>query len=352
MSPGNGPGDPGDNTPSPPLRGKAFEDLAKADLETGKACLIVIRGRSLGRRVDLASDPVLIGRASDAGLAIDDAHISRHHARVTRVPEGFAIEDLGSKNGVFVNGVRVRNHLMRDGDRIQLASSSLVKFCFLDEVEASYQKSLYDSATRDELTGVFNRTVLLDALEADFEHFSVSGTPLSLLFVDLDHFKNVNDQWGHSAGDQVLRESAAVIQKTLRAEDVLARYGGEEFAVLLRFMEGSRAQVVGERIRSAMEKYEFRHDGGTMRITCSVGIATLEGGSHATLRELIDATDRFLYRAKQLGRNRVVHIGLGERVMRPTERTRSVRAPQDVGEEPAAKGTEGPKGAKEEGGEG
>jgi two-component system, cell cycle response regulator len=307
------------------MRGKEYEALTRADLERGKACLIVIRGRSLGRRVDLAGEPVVIGRGSDAGLAIDDAHISRSHARVLRVPEGFVIEDLGSKNGVFVNGVRVRRHVMRDGDRIQLASSSLIKFCFLDEVEASYQKSLYDSATRDELTGIFNRTVLLDALEADFEHFAVTGTPLSLLFVDLDHFKGVNDQWGHRAGDAVLREAAAVIQKTLRAEDVLARYGGEEFAVLLRFMESARAQVVGERIRTAMERHEFRHEGGTMRITCSIGIATLEGNSHGTLRELIDATDRYLYHAKQLGRNRVVHIGVDGRQARPMARTRAVK---------------------------
>jgi diguanylate cyclase (GGDEF)-like protein len=335
--------DASDHTPRS-LRGKEFEDLARAGLEAGKACLIVIRGRSLGRRVELGSEPIVIGRGADTGLAIDDAHISRHHAKVARVPEGFTIEDLDSKNGVFVNGVRIRKHVMRDGDRIQLASASLVKFCFLDEVEASYQKSLYDSATRDELTGVFNRVVLLDALEADFEHFATSGTPLSLLFVDLDHFKKVNDEWGHRAGDLVLREGAALIQRTLRTEDVLARYGGEEFAVLLRFMEGARAQIVGERIRAAVERHEFRYEGATIHITCSVGIATLEGGSHSTLRQLIDATDSFLYRAKQLGRNRVVHIGLGEGKRHATERTRSVRpvpaldAPAEV---PAGTGEEG-----------
>jgi two-component system, cell cycle response regulator len=339
------PDGPRANTPPSSVRGKEFEALTHAELDRGKACLIVIRGRSLGRRVDLGADPILIGRGSDAGLVIDDAHISRHHARLTRVPEGFTIEDLGSKNGVFVNGVRVKRQVMRDGDRVQLASASLVKFCFLDEVEASYQKSLYDSATRDELTGVFNRVVLLDALEADFEHFSTTGAPLSLLFVDLDHFKRVNDEWGHSAGDAVLREAAALIQRTLRTEDVLARYGGEEFAVLLRFMEGARAQIVGERIRLAMERHEFRYEGATIRITCSIGIATLEGGSHNTLRQLIDATDNFLYRAKQMGRNRVVHIGLGDRQRHSTERTRYVRPDPDL----AAPGGEGPPQAGGEG---
>jgi hypothetical protein len=142
----------------------------------------------------------VIGRASDAQLAIDDVAVSRYHARLESRRDGFAIKDLESTNGLFVNGVRTADHGLRDGDRIQIGTTTILKFCFQDEVEADYQRQLYDSATRDSLTQTYNRKFFLENLDVDFAHARKNGSVLSLLLLDLDHFKSVNDRYGHLAG--------------------------------------------------------------------------------------------------------------------------------------------------------
>jgi diguanylate cyclase (GGDEF)-like protein len=304
----------------------ALEQLITPVLDPGKACLIVIRGHSVGQMVDVTSAPAVMGRAPEVELTIDDVAVSRRHARVSRGPDGFLLEDLDSTNGVFVNGLRIRNHTLRDGDRIQVGTTTLVKFCFQDEVEASFQRSLYDSATRDSLTGIYNRGFLMRELEVDFTYARRNGSSLSVLMIDLDHFKRVNDEHGHLAGDAVLKQAADVIQRSLRSEDLFARYGGEEFAALLRFTDGQRAFVVAERIRENFAANRFRYEAVELRLTCSLGLATLQGNTHSSVEELLSAADSFLYRAKQLGRNRTLYVGLEPDPERLTARTLSLRA--------------------------
>jgi diguanylate cyclase (GGDEF)-like protein len=302
-----------------------LEDLITPKLDPGKACLIVIRGRSVGQVIELHDAPVCLGRAPDVELQIEDGAVSRRHAQIERGADGYVIRDLGSTNGVWVNGVRVERHVLRDADRIQIGTSTIVKFCFQDEVEAAFQKKLYDSATRDALTGAYNRRFFLETLEVDFGYASRNGTALSVLLIDLDHFKDVNDRYGHLAGDQVLKECAQIIGRALRAEDISARYGGEEFAVLLRFTDNPRAFAVAERIRGAMEACTFEHDGARLQVTASIGVASLEGKNYASTKELIDAADQFLYRAKGEGRNRVMYLGLEVGEMSPTADTLNIK---------------------------
>jgi diguanylate cyclase (GGDEF)-like protein len=207
---------------------------------------------------------------------------------------------------LFVNNQRAKREVLKDGDRVQVGTSTILKFCYQDVVEETFQKRLYESATRDPLVRTYNRQYLLDSLDAEFSYCSRNGLPLAMMMIDIDHFKPVNDRFGHLAGDYALREVAALIQKDLRSEDVLARYGGEEFAVLLRHADADRALAVAERIRRNLAASLLEYEGEEFSLTVSIGVATLSGRNHATPLDLVRAADGYLYRAKQAGRNRTV----------------------------------------------
>ena len=287
-----------------------LEELITPKLEPGKACLIVIRGRSVGQILELEKLPAVVGRSPDVELPIDDVAVSRRHAQLEKTADGFVIQDLGSTNGVFVNGIRIQRQKLRDGDRLQVGTTTILKFCMQDELEASFQKTLYDSATRDSLTGLYNRRFFLDTLEVDFSYSYRNATPLSLLMLDLDHFKTVNDSHGHVAGDTVLKGTAGLIQRGLRSEDVASRHGGEEFVVLLRYTDGPHGYAIAERIRQSIEENRFEYNGHVIRVTVSIGLGSLEGRSHRNWQGLIEAADGYLYKAKQQGRNRTYYVGL------------------------------------------
>ncbi len=285
-----------------------LEDLITPKLDPGRACLIVIRGHSVGLLYELdPSRASIIGRSADVELTIDDVAVSRKHASIESGRDGFALIDLDSTNGIFVNGVRVKHHLLRDGDRVQVGTTTILKFCYQDEMEASFQKQLYDSATRDPLTKIYNRKFFLETLDVDFAHAHKNDTALSLILLDIDHFENVNDTYGHLAGDQALVDISVLIQKALRTEDVLSRYGGEEFAVLLRFTSGQAAISIAERIREAVRDHTFMFEDHEFRLTVSIGVATIWLRSYESPTDLIKDSDEHLYRAKQSGRNRVAY---------------------------------------------
>jgi diguanylate cyclase (GGDEF)-like protein len=285
-----------------------IDSLLTPDLEPGKAYLIVIRGRSVGRMVELSESSSLIGRSIDCHLPIDDEAVSRQHARVDREGSDYVLHDLGSTNGLFVDNARVKRHVLRDGNRVQLGSATIIKFCFQDELEERFQRQLYESATRDALVGIYNRQYFLDALEAEFSLCFRNGIALSLLMIDIDHFKSVNDRFGHLTGDQALKQVAITVQRQLRAEDLLARYGGEEFSVMLRHAGPREANVAAERIRRAIEALTIEHGEVSFQITLSVGIGTFKDRNHLNAEALLRTADRYLYEAKRQGRNRVVSV--------------------------------------------
>ena len=282
------------------------EDLIMPPMEPGKAYLIVIRGPSVGRMLELDGSEAILGRSPDVTLPVEDEGASRRHAAVALEEGGYAITDLHSTNGLFVNGVRVERHTLHHADRIQIGTSSVLKFCFQDEVEEAFQKTLYDAATRDPLVGIYNRRYFTESLTSEVAHSLRRDVPLSLLMLDLDHFKRVNDTYGHLAGDQALIDIARLVQAYLRAGDTLARYGGEEFALILRHSPSSGAAVLAERLRRAVEQHAFAHEGRDFRLTVSIGIATLQGGSYGGADDLLRAADAALYEAKTRGRNQVV----------------------------------------------
>ena len=283
--------------------------------KTQRAYLIVLSGADVGHMYQLDEQEVVLGRANDASLRIHDAGISRKHARLRR-GEGSTIyiEDLGSANGTYLNGQRVaHSHPLSDGDKITLGSTTILKFTYHDQLDESFQRSMFEAALRDSLTGAFNKKYFSDQLLKEFSYAKRHHTPLGLILFDVDHFKRVNDTYGHLAGDHVLVELSRLTQASVRSEDIFARYGGEEFAVICRGESMQSAASLGDRIRRRVEQTSFVYQGVQMPITISVGVSGLPEIPVNLTEELIGAADTALYSAKHHGRNRVMMATFGAR---------------------------------------
>jgi len=270
-------------------------------------CLIIIRGKPQGQRHFLTRDEMIIGRDPSAEVCIADEAASRKHAKVTTKGESVLLTDLGSANGTFLNETRLRPsdpvRLVKE-DMIRIGNS-IFKFLPAGELEIIFYGNLGAAAHTDALTRVYNRGYLLEALDAEFKRATALHTDLSLIFLDLDHFKSVNDTFGHEAGDCVLKEIAEFIHgQLLRPRDIFARYGGEEFVILLPGETVKHTATLAERIRAAVEAHAFVYEGRRIPVTCSMGVATLlpEIESPSTL---LKAADKAGYASKQNGRNRV-----------------------------------------------
>jgi diguanylate cyclase (GGDEF)-like protein len=290
----------------PTIRGIQVALPAPAASPTNRV-LTVLLGVNAGQVFTLDRDETLIGRGRDANIVIDEVGISRRHARIRRADGGrHILEDLDSTNGVFVNSRRVERADLADGDRIQVGPAVLLRFGLVAADEEALARQLYEGATRDALTRLYNRKYATERLGAEVAYAHRHATPLSVILFDIDHFKRVNDTFGHAAGDAVLRILSAQAQKTIRGEDVLARYGGEEFVVIVRGIEHRSAMVLADRIRKSVERLSIPWDSGTLTISISAGVASLgECGPKAPEDALVSLADERLYRAKAGGRNRV-----------------------------------------------
>ena len=272
-------------------------------------CFIVIAGGTVGMMYKLTKDDIYIGRATDAEVRVDDEGVSRRHARVSITPgQQVILVDLGSTNGSFVNGHRVQEQVLRDGDKVQIGSTTVLKFSYQDALEESFQRKLFDSAVKDGLTQIYNKKYFMDRIETDFAYAKRHRSPLTLLLFDIDHFKKINDTRGHPCGDHVLRELATLVKKTVRNEDVFARFGGEEFAVLMRDVDDAKGLILAERMRRLIEAHVFEFEGQRIPVTVSIGIGTMAANTNppiADSAELVNRADQYLYNAKRAGRNRV-----------------------------------------------
>jgi len=169
---------------------------------------------------------------------------------------------------------------------------------------AASVRRLAELATTDGLTGCYNKRYFNEELKARLNAAERFGRQLSLVITDIDHFKVVNDTYGHSTGDVVIRELGQILQRLKRETDVVARFGGEEFCVLCEETDAEGAMHLAERVRQELEQTVFETELGKLKVTCSLGVATYP--DHAKLRDgLFDAADRALYQAKHTGRNRV-----------------------------------------------
>ncbi|BDG03029.1 GGDEF domain-containing protein [Anaeromyxobacter oryzae] len=277
------------------------------------AFFLVLAGPQFGEIFPLEPGrELLVGRREDADIPIRDDGISRRHAAIRVEGEGAVIRDLGSVNGTWVDGVRVEAAPLVDGSRVAIGGATTLKFAYTDELEARWQLKLAESALQDPLTGLSNRRHLEERLAAEVAAGLRHARPVSVLLVDVDHFKAVNDAHGHLAGDEALKMVAFVLRGAVRKEDVLARFGGEEFVVVARETPLAGARALGERIRRAVERSRCAWQGQDLALTVSIGVTVSVGAAQLepgrTERELLESADRALYLAKQGGRNRVVAI--------------------------------------------
>jgi diguanylate cyclase (GGDEF)-like protein len=271
-----------------------------------RAFVVVLSGDRMGEMFPLKeNDQTTIGRGLQTDVRINDEGISRTHALVEGLDGGYYLSDAGSTNGTYANGTRVDRHPLKEGDKIQIGASSVLKFTYHDDLDESFQRNLYESALRDRMTGIFNRGYFNNRLESDVAFALRHGKPLSLVLFDIDHFKQINDTYGHLGGDRVLKELADRVQATTRSEDIFARYGGEEFALICRDVDALRASRAAYRIMDTVNASEFDIESATIEVTVSLGVADLGMLTEPTATALVEAADAALYLAKRRGRNRV-----------------------------------------------
>jgi diguanylate cyclase (GGDEF)-like protein len=263
--------------------------------------LIVVSGLMLGFQVELGSAILIVGRASECGLSLPHPSVSRHHCRIWREGDNYVIEDLGSTNQTYVNGKPIARAQLQDGDQISVGSNA-IKYFTGASMEATYHNELIDLAIYDGLTGFFNRRHFRGLLDEHVEKVTAS-TPLSMLLIDLDHFKQVNDNHGHLTGDQVLTSVAQLIRENAPAGASIGRLGGEEFAMVLR-ESLKNAVALAERVRAAVAENPIETREVTLPVTISIGVAQSDAEGSASA-DLLRRADEQLYRAKEEGRNRV-----------------------------------------------
>lgn len=269
----------------------------------GDAVLVVIYGPDLGRRIALGFGNFDIGRSSKSDLPLDQESVSRNHARITRARDSWTLRDMGSTNGTYVNDLPIQERALKDGDQIKIGRS-ILKFMTGGNIEASYHEEIYRLMTVDGLTQLFNRRYFNEALEREIGRARRYSRPLSLLLFDLDHFKKKNDEFGHVAGDALLKQLAVSVKPKLRKEDIFARVGGEEFAIILPEVDLEGAKLAAEKVRKIVEETKFNFDDTDIPCTVSVGIAITTAEIDEP-KKLYAAADQALYKAKEAGRNRI-----------------------------------------------
>jgi two-component system cell cycle response regulator len=271
--------------------------------------LVRVKGAELGRVSRLPAEQFRIGRSQECELWLGDDGVSRKHARIFQEGTTHLIEDTESANGTFVQGQRVSRQVLRDGDVIQFGPTAVFRYTVTDESQEALLQQLYDASVTDALTGAHNREHFDTQLRSELSYARRHKVDVSLAFFDVDHFKIVNDTYGHPAGDAVLIALAHTIRNMIRNEDVFARYGGEEFALILRGIDRSGASVVGERLRERIEAMRVASDAGELKVTVSVGCSSFADLEEKTPEALVSAADKRLYAAKHAGRNRVISEG-------------------------------------------
>ena len=281
--------------------------VPKPAATSGDAVLLAIypTGAGMGRRFALNKPEHFVGRLEDLDIPLEGEGLSRKHARIFRDESGWKVEDLQSTNGTHVNDEKVSTQALSDGDLLRFGVA-ICKFLSGDNIEAAYHEEIYRLSIMDGLTAVHNKRYFLEFLERELASSTRHNTPLSLIMVDIDHFKKINDTHGHLAGDAALKQLCQRLKPRIRDTDLLARYGGEEFAVVLPATAKQGALEFAEVLRALVESAPFTYESTVIPATISLGVAEIDVTNPGKSDELIKRADANLYEAKRSGRNRSV----------------------------------------------
>jgi diguanylate cyclase (GGDEF)-like protein len=269
-------------------------------------CLVVVyqRDGGAGRCIKLDRLPLRLGRDPNNELVLADDGVSRRHARIEKRSERMVLMDVGSTNGTLLNDAELSGIAeLRTGDRIQVGST-IFKYLSASDLEAALHEQIFSNATTDALTGLRSKRHLSDELGREFSRARRYNRKFSILMIDIDHFKQVNDRYGHQVGDITLRAVASNVLSCLHSDDLAARYGGEEFMVVLLETKLEEAVAIAERIRRAIAELVVSYREALLQVTVSIGCAEY---SHADENEvrLFERADQRMYAAKEAGRNTV-----------------------------------------------
>jgi two-component system cell cycle response regulator len=287
---------------------KGDSETLKVEKEAAKdqaPCLIVIRGTPQGKRFELDKPSLYIGRDPTAELMLNDQNASRKHAHITLNGKEVHIKDNQSTNGTFVNDKKIEGEVILKKEDMLKIGNTILKFLPAGELEIFYLGTLESAAHTDPLTKIYNKGYIMESLEAEFKRARALHQDFSIIILDLDHFKKINDTHGHDAGDYVLKESTALIKnKILPKKSIFGRFGGEEFLILLPETSLDQATQVGEALRSGLEKHNFIYETKRIPVTSSVGVAELSSETENSTA-LFKLADKAVYTAKNSGRNQV-----------------------------------------------
>ncbi|OGQ14016.1 MAG: hypothetical protein A3B70_02750 [Deltaproteobacteria bacterium RIFCSPHIGHO2_02_FULL_40_11] len=276
--------------------------------KTGVPCLVLIEGSPLGKKFPLVPPKVRFGRGSRSDLSIDDKSVSGEHAEVIVKGQEVQIVDLKSTNGTYVNDQKISEPMvLKEGDTVRIGTT-IFKYLAAGNIESVYHERMRDFATIDSLTQVFNKKYVLEFLKSEYQRCTNQKLPISIVMIDVDHFKKLNDTYGHLAGDYVLKKSCALLKdQVLRSHDVFGRYGGEEFLLVLPEAPLQRACEIAERLRATIAEYAFEYDQKKLSVTISLGVSEADS-TIQTPEGFIKKADQALYKAKNAGRNQVCVI--------------------------------------------
>jgi diguanylate cyclase (GGDEF)-like protein len=267
-------------------------------------CLVIIYGQEMGRRVRVTTEPLIIGRSPKCEIQVDQESVSRNHCRIRFEDGEFLVRDMGSTNGTYVNDNLVEGDgRLRHGDQLKVGRT-ILKFILGDDVEAEYHEEIYRLMTTDGLTQLNNKRYFDEMLDREVARAKRYKRTFSLLVFDIDHFKAINDRFGHLAGDAILRQFGAVLLGRLRVNDILARIGGEEFALITPEVGLDGATELAGKINRLIASTRFEFEGARVEVTVSVGVAEWQTDFEDPM-QLFRAADDKMFEAKRSGRNRV-----------------------------------------------
>ncbi|MCH2533696.1 MAG: GGDEF domain-containing protein [Bdellovibrionales bacterium] len=272
-------------------------------------CLVMLVGpaNSIGRQWPIEDSNFILGRAPSANIFLDDPSVSKSHAKLLLNGGDVSVMDLESTNKTVINGKLVpplEPVVLRNNDQIKVGNV-ILKFLERGNIETVSVAEAFDRGILDSLTGIHNKGAFTSKAPESFKKANLLDINMCIITFDIDHFKHVNDTYGHSAGDYVLQELARIIKSGLiRESDFFARTGGEEFCLILLGSGSKQCKEIAERIRSTVENHKFEYGGTKLPITISMGVA-LKRNTDNQWEEIFERADKALYKSKNNGRNLV-----------------------------------------------
>ncbi|MDB4994492.1 MAG: hypothetical protein JWM74_1924, partial [Myxococcaceae bacterium] len=255
----------------------------------------------LGKRFALSDSELRVGRGAENDVVLDGDSVSRRHARFEKKGARWMCVDEGSTNGTYVGDDQIaRERALANGDRIKVGGT-IFKYLSGADVEAQYHEEIYRMSIIDGLTQAYVKRYVLEALDKEILRARRHTRDLAVLMMDIDHFKNVNDQHGHLAGDYILKEVAKVVLDRIRKDEVFARYGGEEFCMVLPETSAENAAHLAEELRQKIAAATFTFQNEQIKVTISIGVAALPAGEALATQsgqDLVRRADAKLYEAK------------------------------------------------------